>query len=80
MRAKYKDEFIRIGLKISYYRKLKCMTQEELADKMGCDTSFIGHIEAPNMYKAISLETLFRVADALEIPAYKFLVPDDFTT
>lgn len=77
MRAKYRENFIKIGLKVSYYRKLKCMTQEELAEKMGCDTSFIGHIEAPNVYKAISLETLFRISEALEVPTHKFLNFDD---
>lgn len=66
-----------IGLKVSYYRKLKSMTQEQLADKLDCDVSFIGQIEPPNIYKAISLDTLFRIAAALDVPAYKFLKYDD---
>lgn len=77
MRAEYKDNYIMIGLKVSYYRKLKSMTQEQLADKLGCDVSFIGQIEAPNIYKAISLDTLFHIAAALDVPAYKFLKFDD---
>ncbi len=77
MRAKYRENYIKIGLKISYYRKLKSLTQEQLAAILGCDVSFIGQIEAPNIYKAVSLDTLFRIADALQIPAYKLLYFED---
>ena len=69
----FKDDYIKIGLKIAYYRKLNSLTQEQLAEKLNCGVSFIGQIEAPNIYKAISLDTLFRIAKALEVPAYKFL-------
>lgn len=73
--AALKDEFAqnykKIGLKVSYYRKLAGMTQEQLAEKMGVGTSFIGQIEAPNIYKAISMDTLFRLAKALDIAPVK---------
>ena len=77
MKSEFKEEYIKIGLKISYYRKLKSLTQEQLAERLGCGVSFIGQIEAPNIYKGISLDTLFRIAKALEIPAYKLLVLDE---
>lgn len=77
MKAEFKNNYIKIGLKISYYRKLKALTQEQLAEIVGCGVSFIGQIEAPNIYKAISLDTLFRIAKALEIPPYKLLSFDD---
>ncbi len=77
MKAEYKDRYIKIGLKVSYYRKLNALTQEQLAEKMNCDVSFIGQIEAPNIYKAMSMDTLFRIADALAIDAYKLLRFDD---
>ncbi len=77
MRAEFKNNHIMLGLKVSYYRKLKSLTQEQLAEKLNCYVSFIGQIEAPNIYKAISLDTLFRIADALEVPAYKFLKFED---
>ena len=73
----FKEDYIKIGLKISYYRKLKSLTQEQLAELLGGGVSFIGQIEAPNIYKAISLDTLFRIAKALEIPAYKLLYFDN---
>lgn len=77
MRAKYRDNYIKIGLKVAYYRKLKSLTQEELAEMMGCGVSFIGQIEAPNIYKSMSLDTLFRIAEALDVPVYKFFKYDD---
>ena len=40
---------------------------EKLAEILDVDTSFIGQIEAPNIYKPITLTTLFRIADALEM-------------
>ncbi|MBQ4557652.1 MAG: helix-turn-helix transcriptional regulator [Clostridia bacterium] len=77
MNIEFKDYYIKIGLKISYYRKLKSLTQEQLAEILGCGVSFIGQIEAPNIYKAISLDTLFKIAKALEIPPCKLLSFDD---
>lgn len=77
MKTEFKEDYIKIGLKVSYYRKLKSLTQEQLAEIMDCTVSFIGQIEAPNIYKAISLDTLFRIAKALEIPAYKLLYFDN---
>lgn len=77
MRAEYRENYIKIGLKISYYRKLKSLSQEKLAELMGCDVSFIGQIEAPNIYKSISLDTLFRISDALQISPHKLLNFDD---
>ena len=77
MKAEFRDDYTKIGLKISYYRKLKSLTQEQLAEKLNCGVSLIGQIEAPNIYKSISLDTLFRIAAALEIPAYKLLYFDN---
>ena len=73
MNDEFEKNYTKIGLKISYYRKLYGLTQEKLANKLGVDTSFIGQIEAPNIYKPISLDTLFRIAKAVEVPPHKFL-------
>ncbi len=73
MKREFELEYKMIGLKVAYYRKLRGLTQETLAEKMGVATSYIGQIEAPGMYKSISLTTLLRIGRALDIPAYKFL-------
>lgn len=74
MKLDYESEYRQIGLKIAYYRKLRKLTQEQLAEKIDRTPAFIGHVEAPNINKAISLDTLFDIAKALDVPAHKFLL------
>lgn len=77
MKTKHTGKYLQVGLKIAYYRKLRGLTQEQLAEDVGLTPAFIGHIEAPNINKGISLDTLFDIAEALDVPAYKFLISDD---
>ena len=77
MKTIYVDKYRQIGLKIAYYRKLRGLTQEQLAEKPELSPAFIGHVEAPNVNKAVSLDTLFDVAAALDVPPYKFLQFDE---
>ena len=65
----YKD----IGIRIRAARMKKGMTQEQLADKAGISAGFLSQIEAPNVAMGLSLATIFAIAEALEIPAYKLL-------
>lgn len=74
MKPIYESKFLQLGLKIAYYRKLKGMTQEQLAEAVDRTPAFIGHVEAPNISKAISLDTLFDIAAALDVPPHKFLI------
>jgi len=73
----YISEYRQIGLKVAYYRKLRGLTQEQLAEAIDKSPAFIGHVEAPNINKAISLDTLFDIAAALDVSAYKFLLFED---
>ena len=77
MKEVYADKYRQIGLKIAYYRKLRGLTQEQLAEKLELSPAFIGHVEATNVNKAVSLDTLFDVAAALDVPPYKFLQFDE---
>lgn len=77
MKQIYAEIYRQIGLKIAYYRKLRGLTQEELAELIGLTPAFIGHLEAPNISKALSLDTLFDIAAALEVSPYKFLTFED---
>ena len=79
VKAKFLGNYLQLGLKIAYYRKLRGLTQEQLEEQVGRTPAFIGHVEAPNIQKAVSLDTLFAIAETLDIPAYKFLMfdPDD---
>ena len=71
---KHREKYIKIGLNIAYYRKEKGMSQLELAEKAGISRSFISVIEAPRMPIGISFESLFEIADALEIDPHKLLM------
>lgn len=77
MKEKYFDKYRTIGLKISYYRKLRGLTQEQLAEKIDKNLAFIGAVEAPNVNRTVSLDTLFDIAVTLNVPAYKFLTDDE---
>ncbi|MBQ7672973.1 MAG: helix-turn-helix transcriptional regulator [Alphaproteobacteria bacterium] len=77
MKDQYLDKYRKMGLKISYYRKLKGLTQEQLAERIDKNLAFIGAVEAPNVDRTISLDTLFDIACVLGIPAYKFLMDED---
>ena len=46
----------------------------ELAERIDRAPAYVGHIEAPNIIKAVSLDTLFDIAAVLEVPPYKFLL------
>ncbi len=77
MKPIYETQYLQLGLKIAYYRKLRGLTQEQLAEQIDRTPAFIGHVEAPNISKAVSLDTLFDIAKALDVPVYKFLIFDE---
>ena len=77
MRSIYTEQYRQIGLKIAYYRKLRGLTQEELAEQVGLTPAYIGHLEAPNISKALSLDTLFDIAAVLDVAPQKFLTFED---
>ena len=78
MKERYFEKYRRIGLKISYYRKLRGLTQEKLAEMIDKNLAFIGAVEAPNINRTVSLDTLFDIAEVLDVPPYKFLSEDDW--
>ena len=73
MDDKRKQEYKKIGLNIPYYRKLKGITQLQLAEQINISRTHMSNIEAPNMPTSISLDTLFDIADALEVTVANLL-------
>lgn len=67
------EEYKKIGLNIAYYRKLKGLTQLQLAEAINISRTHMSNIEAPNMPTSISLDTLLDIADVLEISAADLL-------
>lgn len=68
------NKYIQIGLNIAYFRKLRGMTQEELAEKVDISRSHLSAIEAPNIVKTLSVELLFQIAEALQIECYQLFI------
>lgn len=68
MDSKRINEFRLLGLTIAYYRKLRGLTQAELAEATNLSRTHISNIEAPNGKTSISLNKLFDIADVLEVP------------
>lgn len=62
----YRDRLIDIGLTIAALRKLKGYSQDDLAVKVGISRQTLTSIESPNVVQSFSIETLLKIADALD--------------
>lgn len=76
-KSQFQDKYTQLGLKIAFYRKLRGLTQEQLAELVDINPAFLSHVEAPNVNKTVSLGTLFAIAQALDVPVYKFFQFDE---
>lgn len=72
--TKHSQDYIKLGLNVAYYRKLKGFTQLQLAERINISRTHMSNIEAPNVPTSVSLETLFDIADALDIPIHYLLI------
>lgn len=61
------DRFVRLGVAIGAIRKMKGMSQEQLAEKANISRSHLSVIEAPSTVRPFSLEVLFNIADAFDM-------------
>lgn len=64
---KNRDRFIQLGIAIAALRKMRGMSQEQLAERANVSRSHISAIEAPGLVRPFSLDVFFNIADALEI-------------
>lgn len=76
MKTEYPDRYITLGLKIAYYRKKRGYTQETFAELIGRSVNFLAQVEGTGTIRGISLETLFKMADILQIAPSKLLEND----
>ena len=56
-----------IGMRIAGFRKLRNMTQAELADKLNINKNYLSQIETGSRNKTISLPMLIRISRALDV-------------
>jgi len=73
MRTEYPERYMVLGLKIAFYRKKAGYTQEVFAEMIGKSVNFLAQVEGTGTTRGVSLETLFKIADVLNIPPSKLL-------
>ena len=76
MKTDYPERYITLGLKIAYYRKKRGYTQENLAEKVGISLNFLAQVEGTGTIRGLSPETLFKMADVLQVAPSKLLEDD----
>jgi len=76
MKTEFPDRYITLGLKVAYFRKKAGYTQETFAELIGKSVNFVGQIEGTGTIRGVSLETLFKIAQVLNIPPSKLLEND----
>ncbi len=69
----YGEKLIALGLNIVYYRKLRLLTQEKLAEKANVSLSTIRKLENPNMFTGVSFEMICKISSALNISESELL-------
>ena len=65
--------FPRSGECIRYYRELRGLTQEELADKINISSSYMGYIERGRQMASIG--NLYKISRVLAVPIEELLDP-----
>ena len=67
MREDFQAEMRFIGMRIAGFRKLRNMTQAELADKLNINKNYLSQIENASTNKSISLPMLIRISRVLDV-------------
>ena len=73
MEQKHADQYRIIGQTIKKYRKLKNLTQEQLADKASISISYLTKIEALNCDQPFSLEVILDISEVLDVSVHQLL-------
>ena len=58
-------DYVDMGKRVRKQRQLIGLTQQELAERIGVSTSFVGHVERGT--RKASLETLVSISNAMEL-------------
>lgn len=79
MEFKKEDEnyvYNTIGKNVKKYRKLKGLTQVQLAEKIDYSVSFVSGLESKT-HQSFSLGALWRIAMILDVDMYKLCIDED---
>lgn len=76
---KNRDRFVQLGIVIAALRKMRGLSQEQLAERANMSRSFLSAIEAPGIVRPFSLEVFYNIADALEVEPAELLKASMFS-
>ncbi|SCM82353.1 Helix-turn-helix domain protein [uncultured Sporomusa sp.] len=79
-RKKFTEKYRELGRKVAFYRNLRGLTQEELAEKIEVSVSHISKIEAPQANTSLSLDMLYLIAEGLDIDIAAFFNPIEISS
>ena len=65
MKTEHLSNYKNLGLNISYYRKVRGVSQMELAEKINVSRTHMSRIETAEC--AVSLDVIFEICSALDI-------------
>ena len=63
------EKYKALGLNVSYYRRKRELTQEQLAELLSIERNHVSNVELARA--GVSLEVIFPMADVLEVPVHK---------
>ena len=66
-------KFRKLGINVAYYRKLKGLTQIELAEMIQKSRTYVSQLEAPQMTVNMTIDVLFKIAEVLEVHPARLL-------
>ena len=75
MQLIYEAYYKNLGENIAFYRKRRGLTQMQLCEQVEISRNHLSHIE--NADCAVSLDTIFALADALGVEPYKLFQKKD---
>lgn len=67
MKRKFYNEYEIFSNNVKKYRNKINLTQEQLAEKASCSTSYIKQIESQKEFKNVTLLTVINICNALDI-------------
>ena len=71
MNKEYQSEYKKLGVRVAYIRRQRDWTQQDVANLLNSEAAYVSRIERGTV--GLSLDTLFKVARALDVPAYVLL-------
>lgn len=65
MKNDQQQKYIRLGLNIAFFRKLRKLSQTQLAELVGISRTHMSRIETADC--AVSLDVVFKICDVLNV-------------